>query len=98
VVKNAAKKKKAAKKAGKVHVGIQSMQKLEAAAQRAGHGEAFKKLMGKNKETVFVQMNQTKFDKLKTFVNSKPALANHSVAKSLTDCDCDPNDPFCFCF
>jgi transcription elongation factor GreA-like protein len=94
VVKKPAKKKKA----GKVHVGMQSMQKLAAAAHKAGHGEAFEKLMGKHKETVFVQMNHTKFDKLKTFVKSKPELAKHSVARSLSACDCKDDDPFCFCF
>lgn len=91
--------KKSAKKGGAtkaVHVGVKSLEKLQKAARKAGLAKDFKDAVGKTKKAVFVQIDHKNFGKLKKLVQHEK-LAAHPTAKSLSDCDCDPQDPFCFC-
>ena len=92
MARKSAKKKSAKKTKATVHVGMHRLVKIAKAADKAGVGKAFKKVLGKNKETVFVKMDRDRFQKLKGFVALHPNLARH-----LDDCDCDENDPFCVC-
>jgi hypothetical protein len=93
MARKSAKKKKSAKKAkATVHVAMHRLAKIARVADKAGVGKELKKTLGKNKETVFVQMDRDRFQNLKSFVAPHPSLAKH-----LDDCDCDENDPFCVC-
>ena len=86
MAKKPTKKKKSARKAkATIHVAMHRLEKMAKAADKAGVGDAFKKTLGKNKETVFVKMDRDRFQKLKDF------------GPHLDDCDCDENDPFCVC-
>lgn len=92
-------KKKSAKKAT-VHVGQHRLLKIAEAADKiaakaadkADVPEGLRRALGKTKETVFIKMSWSRFQKLKEFVADHPSLAKH-----LDDCDCDENDPFCVC-
>jgi hypothetical protein len=100
MTKKPAKKRKSAKKAkGTVHVGqhrllkiAKAADKLAKKADKADVAEGLRKVLGKPKETVFLKMSHSKFQKLKSFVAQHPSLAKH-----MDDCDCDENDPFCVC-
>lgn len=85
-------KKSTMKSKGTVHVGRHRLLKIAKAADKADVAEGLRKALGKPKETVFVKMSHSRFQKLKTFVSQHPSLAKH-----LDDCDCDENDPFCVC-
>jgi len=90
--KNSAKK---GKKAGLavVHIHAKSLEGLKKAAQKAGLAKDFKSAVGKTKTAVFVQVNRKNFDKLKELAGHADLAQPHP----LSNCDCDPNDPFCFC-
>lgn len=90
-MKKPAKKKKSAKKAkATVHVGVDRLEQIKKAATEAGVAKHFKKALSKNKKTVVVQMDRSKFHQLK-------GLAEKHGLPHLDDCDCKPNDPFCIC-
>lgn len=88
-------KKSKAKKAT-VHVEVKSLENLKKAAHKAGLAKDFKSAVGKTKKTVFVQIDRKNFDKLKTLAGHAK-LAAHPAAASVSNCDCDPTDPFCIC-
>jgi hypothetical protein len=93
--------KKAASKAGKkaatVHVDMRSLKRVEKAAHKAGLGADFKRALGRTKKTVFVQIDRKNFHGLKDLIKNSPKLADHPHVGPVSDCDCDPKDPFCFC-
>jgi|SRR5882672_5524510 len=100
--------KKAARRAGKkaarnakarktVHIDMRSLERVEKAAHKAGLGTHFKRALGRTKKTVFVQIDRKNFHDLKDLIKSSPKLAGHPHAGPVSDCDCDPQDPFCFC-
>ena len=79
-----------------VHVGAKSLEKLKKAAHKAGLAKDFKSAVGKTKKAVFVQIDRKNFDKLKGLAKHEK-LAAHPAAASISNCDCDPSDPFCIC-
>ena len=91
-VKKGAKKSKTAAPAT-VHIHAKSLESLKKAARKAGLAKDFKSAIGKTKKAVFVQVNRNNFDKLKELAGHEKLATPHS----LSNCDCDPNDPFCFC-
>lgn len=100
-VKKIAKKARKAKKAKAaaptpVHIQAKTLEKLEKAARKAGLSKRFKSAVGKTRKTVFVHVDRENFDKLKELVQHEK-LAAHPTAQSLSNCDCDPDDIFCFC-
>jgi hypothetical protein len=78
-----------------VNVGLFGMAKVVKMVHEAGLGSELNKKLGSRKNKV-VQVDRKSFDKIKSLVGSKPALANHPVAMELSDCD--PDDPFSICF
>ena len=102
--------KKTARKAGKkvarnaktrktatVHVDMRSLERVEKAAHKAGLGTHFKRALGKTNKTVFVQIDRKNFHNLRNLIKRSPELAGHPHVGPVSDCDCDPQDPFCFC-
>ena len=87
-----AKKSATKSKSTHVHVDEKRLEKLKTAAHRAGVAKDFRQALGKTKKKVFVQIERKKFKELKKLAAKHAHLDTH-----LSDCDCDPNDPFCIC-
>ena len=90
--------KKGAKKGKKaapaiVHIHAKTLEGLKKAARKAGLAKDFKSAVGKTKTAMFIQVNRKNFDKIKELAAHEKLAQPHP----LSDCDCDPNDPFCFC-
>lgn len=94
--KTAKKSTSKGKAAATVHIHAESLEKFKKAARSAGLAKDFKRAVGKTKKAVFVAVERKNFAKLKKLA-AHSELAGHSSAKSLSDCDCDPTDPFCIC-
>lgn len=80
-----------------VGVNMYGMAKFLKAVHSTGHEPAFNAHLTKKADTT-VRLNSDTLDRIKSFIKSKPDLAAHPAAQAMSDCDCDPDDPYCICF
>jgi hypothetical protein len=90
-------KKTAAKKPARVggsHVrfGVHGMTRIVKAISDAGLEPEFNEAVGHDDKFVTVQRKSLR--KIKEFVASRPELAD--LSREMGECDCPPNDPYCF--